>query len=101
MSENIQQLLIDHPSKRDDTENASKHDGWYTFIWCGTEPIPARGPHRTLEDAQTAIWNFYARHGASAGTYWNVGSVTMVKCRTRADARRVMIDDRVEFEIVH
>jgi len=47
---------------------------WYAIVGAGSGPKPARGPHRTLEDAREAVERFRERHGAVAGTHLAAGS---------------------------
>jgi hypothetical protein len=52
-------------------------DGWYTFVSWGSDPTPARGPFRSIEDADAAMDRFILRHGYKAGTWLKSGNVAM------------------------
>ena len=43
---------------------------WYTILTCGGayNPTPARGPWKTVEEAEQAVDNFRGRRGWKAGT---------------------------------
>lgn len=51
---------------------------YYTFVCFGSGPMPARGPFRSLEEADEAMARFQSRHGYVAGTYLASGSVRLV-----------------------
>jgi hypothetical protein len=57
---------------------ATDKNTWYTFVSFGSDPMPARGPFRSIEEADAAMENFQARHGHLAGTWLASGSVRMV-----------------------
>jgi len=60
---------------------------WYTYVRFGSDPMPARGPFRSIEEADAAMENFQARYGHLAGTYLASGSVRLVgPYATRAKA---------------
>ena len=60
---------------------------WFTYVRFGSDPMPARGPFRSIEEADTAMENFQGRYGHLAGTYLASGSVRLVgPFATRAKA---------------
>ena len=60
---------------------------WYVILKAGSHPAPARGPHRSLDEAREAWDRFFVRHGSMAGSYVNAGSVRIAgPFRTRREA---------------
>lgn len=51
---------------------------WYTFVRFGSDPMPAKGPFKSIEEAETAMESFRERYGHLAGTYLASGSVRLV-----------------------
>lgn len=68
---------------------------WYTIVGFGSSlPMPARGPHRSYEDALSALGRFHDRHGYMAQTYLSASSVRVVgPYRTRREAQDADISD--------
>ena len=60
---------------------------WYVILKAGSHPAPARGPHRSLDEAQEAWNRFFERYGGMAGSYIAAGSVRIAgPFRTRREA---------------
>lgn len=55
----------------------SENSTWYTYVRFGSDPMPARGPFRSIEEADVAMENFRGRYGHLAGTYLTSGSVRL------------------------
>lgn len=60
---------------------------YFTFVRFGSDPMPARGPFTSIQDANDAMDRFNSRYGHLAGTYLASGSVRLVgPYSTRAKA---------------
>ena len=60
---------------------------WYTYVRAGLNPMPAKGPFSSIEEADAAMERFTFREGYRAGTYLASGSVRLVgPFATRAEA---------------
>lgn len=67
-------------------------DHYYTFVRFGSDPMPARGPFKSIEEAEEAMERFRYRHGHLAGTWVASGSVRLVgPFATRKAAREADI----------
>ena len=61
---------------------------WYTIVHCGSDPQPAKGPFRTVGEAEEAMQRFRGRHGYLAGTFLAAGATHIAgPFRTRQQAR--------------
>ena len=61
--------------------------GWYTIVQAGGDPRPAKGPFKSVQEAEAAFGRFQDRHGYMAGTYLAAGSTRLVgPYRTRREA---------------
>ncbi len=69
-----------------------KNENWYTFVRFGSDPMPARGPFKSVEEADEAMEAFRFRYGHLAASYLASGSVRMVgPFPSRAKARNADI----------
>jgi hypothetical protein len=60
---------------------------WWTWVHFGSDPSPARGPFKSLAEAEEAGNRFSQRYGSLAGTYCAAGSHRIVgPYRTRREA---------------
>jgi hypothetical protein len=51
---------------------------WYTIVHAGSDPQPAKGPFKSVREAEAAIGRFQDRHGSMTGTYLAAGSTRLV-----------------------
>lgn len=76
------------------TEEGETYEGcWFAWVTCGGDPAPARGPFRSIEEAEEALARFRERHGYLAGTYEAAGSLRLQAYPTREKARGADISD--------
>jgi hypothetical protein len=88
------------PSEEQKLNDKGYH--WFTYVGCGTNPMPARGPFKTLPEARAAMVRFQERYGHMAGTYLTAGSVHLIATKTRQAARKADISgEGVDYIIVN
>ena len=68
---------------------------WRAWVRFGSNPSPAKGPFKTIEEARGALERFREKYGAEAGTYERAGSIRLNEYPTRAAARGGDISDNV------
>jgi hypothetical protein len=50
---------------------------WYTWVKWGSDPAPARGPFRSIDEAASALFVFWDRHGHLASLWLESGNVAL------------------------
>ena len=71
---------------------------WYTIVHAGSDPQPAKGPFKSVREAEAAMGRFQDRHGYMAGTYLAAGSTRIVG---PYETRREALQADISLSLIH